>query len=180
MKLQIASAGGAYMKSQELAYFHPFGRRTGYSVSATTFDGTLDSLKAQSASPRWDVVDLDQEVMAQACEQGLLEPLDAALLQPGPDGTPPSEDFVPGAIQPCGIASTAWSAVVVYEKGLKAQPAKAENFFDLKKFPGKRALPRTPQRTLGLALLGDGVAPVMSMRGSRPKKARTVPSPGFR
>jgi putative spermidine/putrescine transport system substrate-binding protein len=159
VKLQIASAGGAYMKSQEMAYFRPFGRRTGYSVSTASFDGTLDSLKAQGASSHWDVADLDQDVVAQACQQGLLEPLDAALLQPGPDGTSPSEDFVPGAIQPCGIASTAWSAVIVYEKGLKAQPSKAENFFDLKKFPGKRALPRTPQHTLELALLADGVAP---------------------
>ena len=159
VKLTIASRGGAYMKSQELAYFQPFARRSGYGVSAVTFEGSLAELKAQAGSPAWDVVDIDQREVIQACEQGLLEPLDASVVQPGPDGAAPSEDFVPGAIQPCGVANVAWSAAIVYDKGLKAQPTKAENFFDLKRYPGKRALPRTPQHTLELALLGDGVAP---------------------
>ncbi len=159
MKLQIASAGGAYMKSQKLAYFQPFSRRTGYSIADMAFDGTLASLKSLAPEAQWDVVDLDQDVAAQACQQGLLEPLDAALLQPGPDGASPAEDFVPGAIRPCSVASTAWSAVIVYDKSIKTAPTKAENFFDLKKYPGKRALPRTPEHTLELALLGDGVPP---------------------
>jgi putative spermidine/putrescine transport system substrate-binding protein len=159
VKLKIASQGGAYIKSQEFAYFQPFARRSGYGVSGIVFDGSLAALQAQAGSPAWDVVDLDQGVLIQACEQGLLEPLDAALVQPGPDGTPPSEDFLPGAIQPCGVANVAWSAAVVYDKGLKTQPTKVENFFDLKRYPGKRTLPRTPQHTLELALLADGVAP---------------------
>jgi putative spermidine/putrescine transport system substrate-binding protein len=156
--LRIASAGGAYMKSQELAYFQPFSKRSGYKYAAVTFDGTLASLKAAGAS-KWDVVDLDQEVAAQACRDGLLESLDSTVVQPGPDGTTATEDFLPGAIQPCAVANTAWSAVMVYDKGLKSPPSKAEHFFDLKKYPGKRALPRTPQHTLEWALLGDGVAP---------------------
>ena len=159
VKLKIASQGGAYMKSQEFAYFQPFAHRSGYSVSGVAFDGSLAALKAQAGAAAWDVVDLDQAPLAQACELGLLERLDPALLQPGPDGTPPTEDFLPGAIQPCGVANVAWSAVIVYDKGLKTAPTKAENFFDLKRYPGKRALPRTPQHTLELALLADGVAP---------------------
>jgi putative spermidine/putrescine transport system substrate-binding protein len=159
VKLQIASAGGAYMKSQELAYFRPFSKRTGYSVSSMAFDGALASLKGQGAAPKWDLVDLDQDVAAQACQEGLLEPIDAAIVQPGPDGATPAEDFLPGSIQSCSVASTAWSAVIVYDKNLKAVPTKAEHFLDVKKFPGKRALPRTPQHTLELMLLADGVAP---------------------
>ena len=155
--LRIASAGGAYMKSQELAFFQPFAKRTGYKVAPEAFEGTLAGL---SASPgKWDVVDLDQDVAAEACRQGLLEPLDVSILQPAPDGASLPEDFLPGAIQPCAVAGTAWSAVLVYDKGMKATPAKAEHFFDLKKYPGKRALPRTPRHTLELALLGDGVPP---------------------
>jgi putative spermidine/putrescine transport system substrate-binding protein len=159
VKLHIASAGGAYMKSQELAYFQPFARRTGYSVTSVAFDGSLAALRAQGASPKWDVVDLNQDVAAQACQEGLLELFDAASLPPGPDGASPSEDFLPNAIQPCGVASTAWSAVIVYDRNAKVQPTKVEHVFDLKKYPGKRALPRTPQHTLELALLADGVAP---------------------
>jgi len=158
VKLIIASRGGAYLKSQELAYFEPFARRSGYAVSATTFDGSLGALVAQG-SPGWDVVDLDQREVMLACEQGLLEPLDPSVVQRGPDGSAPAEDFLPGGIQPCSVANVAWSAAIVYDKSLKAVPTKAENFFDLKRYPGKRALPRTPEHTLELALLGDGVAP---------------------
>ena len=159
VKLRIGSQGGAYMKSQELAYFQPFASRSGYGVTGLAFDGSLAALKAQAGSPAWDVVDLDQAVAIQACQQGLLESLDASLAQPGPDGTPAAEDFLPGSIQPCSIANVVWSATIVYDKGLKTAPTKVENFFDLKRYPGKRALPRTPQHTLELALLGDGVAP---------------------
>jgi putative spermidine/putrescine transport system substrate-binding protein len=159
VKLLIASQGGAYQKSQELAYFQPFAKRTGYSVSSAVFDGSLAALKAQGSAPKWDVVDLDQEVAAQACQEGLLEPFDAAVLQPGPDGTPPAEDFVPGSVQSCGVAGTVWSALIVYDRGLKTAPTRAEHLFDVKKYPGKRSLPRTPEHTLEMALLGDGVAP---------------------
>jgi putative spermidine/putrescine transport system substrate-binding protein len=165
VKLQIASQGGAYLKSQELAYFQPFAKRTGYSVSSAAFDGSLESLKA----PKWDVVDLDQEVAAKACQDGLLEPFDASVLAPGPDGAPATEDFVPGSIQPCGVAGTAWSALIVYDRGLKSPPTRAEHLFDVKKYPGKRSLPRTPQHTLEMALLADGVAPgeVYSQLGTK-------------
>lgn len=159
VKLKIASPGGAYMKSQERAYFHPFGRRTGYGVSAVAYDGSLAALKSQAGSSGWDVVDLDRNVAAQACQEGLLEPIDASVAQPGPDGTPPVEDFLPGAFQPCAIANVAWSAVIVHDRTMKTTPTKAEHFFDLKRYPGKRTLPRTPQHTLELALLADNVAP---------------------
>ncbi len=159
VKLKIGSQGGAYMRSQELAYFQPFARRSGYGVSGAVFDGTLAALKAQENAPAWHVVDIEQGALVQACEQGLLEPLDASIIQPGPDGTPAIEDFLPGAIQPCGVANVAWSAAIVYDKGVKTAPTKIEHVFDLKRYPGKRTLPRTPQHTLELALLADGVAP---------------------
>jgi len=154
--LKIASHGGAYMKSQELAFFRPFSRRNGYKIAAVQYDGSLAALRA---APQWDLVDLDQATTAQGCQEQLLEPLDASILQPGPDGTSPLEDFLPGAIQPCGVASTAWSAAIVYDKGLKTPPTKAEHFFDVRRYPGKRALPRTAQYTLEMAALADGVAP---------------------
>jgi putative spermidine/putrescine transport system substrate-binding protein len=158
--LKIASPGGAYMKSQERAYFQPFARRTGYKVSAAAYDGSLAALRSQAgAAPAWDVVDIEQAVAAQACDEGLLERIDAALVEPGPDGAPPVEDFLPGAFQPCGIANVAWSAVIVYDRTLKNPPTKAEHVFDLKRYPGKRALPRSPRHTLELTLLADGVAP---------------------
>ncbi len=41
----------------------------------------------------------------------------------------------------------------------KSAPKTIADFFDLKRFPGKRALPRRPNGVLEMALLADGVAP---------------------
>jgi hypothetical protein len=50
------------------------------------------------------------------------------LLQAAPDGAAPQEDFLPGAIQPCGIASVAWSALIAFDDGLKRKPQSLEDF----------------------------------------------------
>ena len=94
------------------------------------------------------------------CAKGFLEPVDAAKLAKGADGSSASDDFFPGAITRCGVASVAWSTVIVSDKAtFKAAPGRASDFFDLRKFPGKRGLPRSPRYVLELALLADGVAP---------------------
>jgi putative spermidine/putrescine transport system substrate-binding protein len=155
--LRIATSGGAYLKSQEMAFFAPFGKRQNTAVEATAFDGSYETLKSRGAE--WDLVDLDGATAARACNDKLLEPLDVSTLEAAPGGVAASEDYLPGAVQPCAVASVAWSTVVVYNKELKKEPAKLVDFFELKKFPGKRLLPKGPKFTLELALLADGVAP---------------------
>lgn len=155
--LRVATPGGAYLKSQEHAFFGPFGKRSNMQVKAAAFDGSYDTLKARGAE--WDLVDLDGATAARACNENLLERLDPANLEPAPGGVSATDDYLPGAVQPCAIASVTWSAVVVYDKSLKKEPGKLADFFDIKKFPGKRLLPKGPKFTLELALLADGVAP---------------------
>ena len=41
----------------------------------------------------------------------------------------------------------------------KAAPSQVANLLDIKRFPGKRALPNSARRTLEIALLADGVEP---------------------
>jgi putative spermidine/putrescine transport system substrate-binding protein len=151
--LRIATPGGAYLQSQERALFEPFTKRHGYQVKAEAADVTLDALKARATE--WDVVDIDGGTAAQGCKDQLLEPLDASAL----DGAAATDDFLPGAIQPCAVASVAWSAVVIYDTGAKKTPAKLADFFDVKRLPGKRVLLKQPKYTLEMALLADGVAP---------------------
>ncbi|WP_125461651.1 MULTISPECIES: extracellular solute-binding protein [Rhodomicrobium] len=157
--LKIATWSGAYGESQERAYFEPFTARFGYQINAVTYDGSYDVLKGQGAKPEWSLVDIDGETAARACAEKLLEPLDASLLQSAPDGASAAEDFLPGAIQPCALASVAWSAVIVFDKTLKRKPATLEDFFNTSKIPGKRLLPKQPRYSLELALMADGVQP---------------------
>ena len=157
--LKIATWSGAYGQSQDRAFFKPFTQREGYRIQSVNYDGSYDELKDQAGSPDWSLVDIDGETASRACAEQLLEPLDPAILQTAPDGASAQEDFLPGAIQPCAIASVAWSALIVYDQGLKRKPAALEDFFDTRKIPGKRLLPKQPRYTLELALMAAGVAP---------------------
>ncbi len=157
--LKIATWGGAYGELQERAFFKPFNSRFGYQVKQVTYDGHYDALKNQGQTPEWSLVDLNGEAAKRACDDGLLEHLDPGILEIAPNGASAVEDFLPGALQPCGIASVAWSAVIVYDKRLKQKPASLADFFNVRKFPGKRMLPKQPSYSLELALMADGVAP---------------------
>ena len=161
--LSIASWGGAYGQSQEIAYFEPFTKKTGVKINTETYDGTLATIKAKiggSASP-FDIVDLSAYALDMLCRDGLLETIDSATLAAGPGGQSASEDFISGGVNSCGIASVAWSTVMAFDRQAftKAQPSKIADLLEIQRFPGKRALPNGPRYTLELALLADGVEP---------------------
>ncbi|MGI9385350.1 MAG: extracellular solute-binding protein [Methyloligellaceae bacterium] len=161
--LTIASWGGAYSQSQNIAFFQPFQRETGIKINLVTHGGKLTKLKnaATSSASGWDVVDLGFAAIENACRDGLLETMDAKdLMSDGRVGEA-NADFLPGALHACGVASVAWSSVIVFDKRAfkKRSPTRAEDLFDLKRFPGKRVLSKGPRYTLELALMADGVAP---------------------
>ena len=158
--IKIATWGGAYGQSQEIAYFEPFAKETGTKVTAETYDGSLAKLKAMigTGESPIDVVDASSYTAGALCKEGLLEPLDAASL-----GliSASGDDFHAGGITPCGVASVAWSTAIVYDRQAfpKDRPSKIADLLDLKRFPGKRALPASARRTLELVMLADGVEP---------------------
>lgn len=161
--LLIATWGGAYGQSQEIAYFEPFTKKTGVKIKTETYDGTLAAIKDKigaGASPL-DIVDLSQGALDALCRDGLLESIDSSTLTSGPGGQSVSDDFLSGGIAPCGIASVAWSTAIAFDRQAftKAQPSKIADLLDVQRFPGKRALPNGPRYTLELALLADGVDP---------------------
>lgn len=161
--LAIATWGGAYGQSQEIAYFQPFTQKTGVKITTETYDGTLAAIKDKldnSASP-FDVVDLSQAALDVLCRDGKLETLESSMLSAAPGGQSVSDDFISGGITPCGIASVAWSTAIAIDRQAftKAQPSKIADLLDVQHFPGKRALPNGARYTLELALLADGVDP---------------------
>ena len=88
----------------------------------------------------------------------MLEPLDASRLPPAPDGRLAAEDFIDGGLLPCGIGSEAYSLVFAYDRErLRDGPTRIQDFFDLKKYPGKRGMRRAVIENLEMALVADGV-----------------------
>ncbi len=161
--LVVATFGGAYGQSQEIAYFEPFTQATGTKITMEIYDGTLAAIKAKiAASPSaYDVVDLSLGALTALCRDGLLEPIEASMLDASPGAPSAADDFLAGGLPACGVASVAWSTAIAFDRRAfdKAQPAKIGDLLDTKRFPGKRALPNGPRYTLELALLADGVEP---------------------
>jgi len=162
-RLTVGSWGGAYSKSQEIAFTKPFSDKTGIEVNLVRYEDILRKLKRSNVSspPAWDVLDLDARTAEQACSEGLLEKINLEDISAAGGDTASPDDFLDGALQECGIAAVAWSSIIVFDKRVfkKAQPSSPKDFFDVKKFPGKRAIPRDPEYILGLALMADGIAP---------------------
>ena len=108
-----------------------------------------------------DVVDLSSSALGALCNDGLLETIEASSLGAAPSGESAEQDFFTGGLTSCGVASVAWSTAIAFDRQAftKAQPSQIADLLDLKRFPGKRALPNSPRYTLELALLADGVDP---------------------
>jgi putative spermidine/putrescine transport system substrate-binding protein len=161
--LAVATWGGAYGQSQDVAYFEPFTQKTGVKIRTETYDGTLAAIKDKigDGSAGIDVVDVSAGALDTLCRDGLLETMESSMLDPAPSGTSVTDDFLAGGLTSCGVASVAWSAALAFDRQAfaKAKPSKVADLLDLKRFPGKRALPNGPRYTLELALLADGVEP---------------------
>lgn len=162
-EVNVVSWGGAYEKSQVEAYNKPFAEKTGIKVTMMAADNPAAPLKAQvdAGNVTGDVFDIETSDVIRLCDEGALVQINPDDLPPAPDGTPAREDFVPGALQDCAVASIVWGTVIAYDTTRfgEAPPRTAADFFDTAKFPGKRGLPKNPKRTLYLALIADGVAP---------------------
>ena len=160
--LTVMTWPGAYARAQANAQMHPYAARNNVDVRPAIWDGDLDDVRRMVNSRQYkaDVIDFELPKAAQACKEGLIEKMEPAILPDGANGVVAAEDFVPGAIGPCWVGSVVYSQVMISAPGLKQQPSTLADFFDTKKFPGRRALSRASAKfNLEMALLADGVAP---------------------
>jgi putative spermidine/putrescine transport system substrate-binding protein len=159
--ITAVSWGGAYTKSQIEAYHKPWTAKTGNTVVSEDYSGGLAEIKAQvsAGNVTWDIVDLEMSDAVRGCDEGLFETIDPAVLPAGADGTPASDDFINGTVTECAVGNIVWSTIFAYDKSVMANgPKTIKDFFDLKKFPGKRGLRKTPKANMEMALAADGVA----------------------
>ena len=161
--LSVATWGGAYGQSQEIAYFEPFAKETGTRIATEVYDGTLAKIKEMigGSESSVDVVDVSAATLGTLCSDGLLETIEASSLGAAPTGESAELDFYSGGLSSCGVGSVAWSTAIAFDRQAfpKTQPSQIADLIDPKRFAGKRALPNGPRYTLELALLADGVDP---------------------
>ncbi len=159
--LTVVSWGGSYARACVKGYHERFTEETGIAVNLEDYNGGLAQIRAQVevGNVYWDEVDLDVPDMVRGCDEGVLEIVEIGSLPAGADGTPAAEDFVEGTVTDCGPATIFYSTVYAYnEENIPGEkPTTIAGFFDLKKFPGRRGMRRSPQVNVEFALIGDGV-----------------------
>ncbi len=156
----VMSWGGAYTTSQVEAYQKPFTAQTGINVISVDADNPAPAVKAQveAGNVTTDVADVEYADAIRLCDEGLLETIDPASLPAAPDGTPAVDDFLPGALTDCAVATIVFSTVFAYDTTKFPEgPTTIADFFDLEKFPGKRAMRKGAKANLEMALMADGV-----------------------
>ncbi|MDN0075206.1 ABC transporter substrate-binding protein [Crenobacter sp. SG2303] len=153
--LTVISFGGANKDAQTKAFYGPFKKASGINVVGGEYNGEMAKVKAMvdTKSVSWDVLEVESPELARGCDEGLFEKLDYTKI-----GN--KADFVPGAAQQCGVGIFVWSTALAYNADkLKTAPTSWKDFWDVKKFPGKRGLRKGAKYTLEIALMADGVAP---------------------
>jgi len=154
-ELHITAWGGSTQAGQKKVYYEPFAAKTGTKIIEDSWSGGLGILrtKVKGGNADWDLVQVEADELVLGCDEGLFEELDWSKI-----GN--RSDFMEGAATDCGAGAVVWSTGLAYDGNrLKEGPKSWADFWDLKKFPGKRAMRKGPKYTLEFALLADGVAP---------------------
>ncbi len=153
--LTVISFGGSNKAAQEKAFYAPWEKAGNGKIIAGEYNGEMAKIKAMvdTKSVTYDLVEVESPELSRGCDEDMFEEIDPAILGK-------KEDYVPGAIQTCGVGFFVWSTVLAYNADkLKTAPANWADFWDTKKFPGKRGLRKGAKYTLEFALMADGVAP---------------------
>lgn len=152
--LTIVSWGGNYQDAQRKIFFEPYAKETGKPLLDESWDGGYGVLQAKvkAGVPNWDAVQVESEELALGCADGIYEKIDW-------DKMGGKDAYLPAAVNDCGIGAIVWSTGLAYDRDkLKEAPTSWADFWDVQKFPGKRALRKGAKYALEFALLADGVS----------------------
>ncbi len=152
-QVTVVNFGGANGEAQKKAYFAPFEKAAGAKVTAVEYNGEQAKIKAMVETKKvtWDVVEVESPDVARGCDEGLFEKIDWSKV-----GN--KADFQPAAVTECGVGIFVWSTVMAYNADkIKDAPKTWADFWDVKKYPGKRGMRKGARYNLEFALMADGV-----------------------
>jgi len=161
--LRITSWGGSFQDAQRVTQFEPYQQKTGVKIVESNWSGELGKVRAmvESGSVTTDLIVGDLAHALTGCSEGFLQPIVWSA-----DAFGDKADYLPGTISDCGVPVEVVSTISAYNADRipaswgSARPETIADFFDLKRFPGKRAI---SSRTIGgvfeRALMADGVPP---------------------
>lgn len=155
-RIIVSDPGGPYTEAYRKAFYDPFEQATGIKVVSVARESqpvAQFSAMVKTRNYVWDVTTLTISADIPYLEaQGFLEPL----------GLNASDfpDLLRESITPNFLGVDVYSTILAYRTdtfAAGAGPQSWADFWDVKKFPGRRCLRRSPLDTLEQALLADGV-----------------------
>jgi putative spermidine/putrescine transport system substrate-binding protein len=152
-EITVANFGGDALAAWATAWGDPFTKATGIAVHLDGSGPLPSNIKQQVQAKNviWDVSDGDGYYGIQLGDAGFLEPIDYSIVD--------KSKVWPSFVWPYGVCDYVYSYVLAYDTTkVKGVPTWAD-FFDLKKYPGKRATWKYFMGTGEPILLADGVAP---------------------
>jgi len=156
-KMVFASWGGTYQDAIRTAWIKPFVQKYGVEITEDT-SPEIAKIKAMvdTKTVTWDVVTGGGATLIEGTRNGLFEKLPS-------DKVNESQSY-PQARQEYAAPSEIFSTLIAFSlkdfPDGKPQPKSWADFWDVKKFPGKRSFySRRPATCLEPALMADGVSP---------------------
>jgi putative spermidine/putrescine transport system substrate-binding protein len=154
-ELVLVNWGGDAIKAYDAAYGQPFAKETGIAVKEDGSGPTEGGITAQfkSGKPTWDLVDADPFSAISLGKQGMIETIDYNVVD--------KNKMRPGFGWDYAASTYFYSYVIAYDskKYGDQAPTGMADFFDVKKFPGKRSMYKWGSAMWEAALLADGIAP---------------------
>ena len=148
----FASWGGAYQKAQRAALLTPAEALLNVKILEDTLTG-LAEVRAQvkAGAVTWDIVDLEIDSCVRAAREGLLEPIDYAIVS--------KDGFEKAAFAEHWIGVIYFSTVLAFSTEVYGDkpPRSWADFWDVEGFPGARAMQKDPSANIEIALIADGV-----------------------
>lgn len=150
--ITVADPGGPYGPGYRKAFYDPFEKETGIRVANVAREAEPTAqFKAmvETKSYIWDVCTLTVSARDILSKQNLLEPI----------GFDSVQGLMADGITPLWLGIDVYSTIQAYrtDKFKTKAPSSWADFWNVKEFPGRRALRKNPIDTLEQALLADGV-----------------------
>jgi len=150
----IASSGGIMLEAGRAALWGPATEKLGLKYLEDTIDEGLNAVRLQvnANNVTYDLVQMANYEAALGGKEGILTPIDYSVVnKDGFKGT--ATDYCVG--YQTYTFSMAWNTKTYGKNG----PQSWADFWDVKKFPGTRAMRANAEAQLEAALMADGVAP---------------------
>ena len=148
----FASWGGTYQEAIEQAWVEPFSEETGIEVFRDT-EPEIARVRAmvETGNVEWDVVTGGGETLMRGADLGLFVEITDTMVD--------QSEVLPEVRTAFGVPSEIFSTVIGFSPTAFADggPKTFADFWDVERFPGRRALPDRPATVLEAALLADGV-----------------------